>query len=164
MEPSAPREEDTIVNPPIPLFPRFFLEAGAAFFALLVFFAFDFAFFAFFAMIIFRCFRLPCYAHKTISVREFFGGLVELVINRQGAWPHFPRAAFHLRAGPLAAHRRRRAAEQRDELAALHSITSSAVASSQSGIVTPSAFVALRLITSSNFVGRSIGKSAGCAP
>jgi hypothetical protein len=44
---------------------------------------------------------------------------------------------------------------------ARYSITSSAVASSGPGIVTPNAFAALRLITSSNLVGRSIGKSAG---
>ena len=46
----------------------------------------------------------------------------------------------------------------------LHSITSSAVASSLSGMVTPSAFAVLRLITSSNVVGCSIGKSPGFAP
>src|SRR5262249_30893547 len=53
--------------------------------------------------------------------------------------------------------RRRRAAEQRDEIAALHlrahSMTSSARASSLSGIWRPSAFAVLRLIASSNFVG-----------
>src|SRR5258708_1641621 len=58
----------------------------------------------------------------------------------------------------------RRAAEQRDELAASHSITSSAVASSLSGIERPSAFAVLRLIRRSNFVGCSTGNSAGLAP
>ena len=43
-------------------------------------------------------------------------------------------------------------AKQRDELASLHSITSSARASSVSGKVTPSALAALRLMTSSTFV------------
>src|SRR5262249_47516788 len=60
--------------------------------------------------------------------------------------------------------RRRRAAEQRDEVAALHSITSSARASSVAGTVTPSASAVLRLITRSNFVGCSTGISAGFAP
>src|SRR5262249_30692537 len=46
-----------------------------------------------------------------------------------------------------------RAAEQRDELAAFHSITSSARASSVGGTVRPSALAVLRLITSSYFVG-----------
>src|SRR5262249_34993206 len=46
-----------------------------------------------------------------------------------------------------------RAAEKRDELAALHSITSSAMASSLSGIWRPSALAVLRLMASSNFVG-----------
>src|SRR5437763_13410987 len=45
---------------------------------------------------------------------------------------------------------RRRAAEQRDELASLHSITSSARAMSVSGIWRPSALAVLRLIASSN--------------
>ncbi len=45
-----------------------------------------------------------------------------------------------------------------------HWITSSARSSSDCGIVTPSAFAVLRLITSSNFVGCSIGISAGFAP
>src|SRR5215469_13773265 len=58
-----------------------------------------------------------------------------------------------------------RAAEQRDDLAALHhSITSSASASNLSGIWRPSALAVLRLITNSNWVGCSTGKSPGLAP
>ena len=45
-----------------------------------------------------------------------------------------------------------------------HSITSSAVESSLSGTERPSAFAVLRLITNSNVVGCSTGKSAGLAP
>src|SRR5262245_21626166 len=60
---------------------------------------------------------------------------------------------------------RRRAPEQRDELAAPdHSIISSASASSLSGASSPSALAAFRLITSSNFTVCTIGKSAGAAP
>src|SRR5882672_4713801 len=55
--------------------------------------------------------------------------------------------------------RRRRAAEKRDELAAPHSITSSAAMSSLSGTSRPSAFAVLRLITNSNFVGSITGRS-----
>ena len=50
------------------------------------------------------------------------------------------------------------------ELAALHSITSSARASSVGGTSRPSAFAVLRLITRSNLVGCSTGISAGFAP
>src|SRR6516225_5414917 len=57
-----------------------------------------------------------------------------------------------------------RAAEQRYELPPLHSITSSASASSLSGIWRPSAFAVLRLMASSNLFGNSTGKSAGFAP
>src|SRR5215471_8702221 len=45
-----------------------------------------------------------------------------------------------------------------------HSITSSARASSDGGIVRPRAFAVLRMITSSNLVACSTGKSAGLAP
>src|SRR5262249_6242523 len=56
------------------------------------------------------------------------------------------------------------AAEQRDELAALHSITSSARDRNDSGIVRPSAFAVVRLMTKSNLVGCSTGISAGFVP
>src|SRR5215471_5906554 len=57
-----------------------------------------------------------------------------------------------------------RSSEQRDELAALHSITSSARAMSVGGISSPSDFAVLRLITSWNLVGCSTGRSLGFAP
>src|SRR5262249_28315335 len=53
-----------------------------------------------------------------------------------------------------------RAAEQRDELAAPHSMTSSASANSRSGTSMPSAFAVLRLITHSNFVDCGPGNRA----
>src|SRR5262249_30015595 len=59
---------------------------------------------------------------------------------------------------------RRRAAEQRDEATAVHSITSSAMATSLPGIWRPSALAVLRLMASSNFVGCWMGRSAGLAP
>src|SRR5215471_5696756 len=59
---------------------------------------------------------------------------------------------------------RRRAAEQRDERAALHSITSSARASNIGGTSRPSAFAAFRLMTRSNLVGCSTGRSRGFSP
>jgi hypothetical protein len=60
--------------------------------------------------------------------------------------------------------RKLRTAEQRDELAPSHSITSSASARRRSGTVRLSALAVLRLITSSNLVGCSTGSSAACAP
>src|SRR5207245_10262225 len=65
---------------------------------------------------------------------------------------------------PAAGVGARRAAEQRDELASLHSITSSTRASRLSGTVRPSAFAGLRLITSSYLVGACTGRSAGFSP
>src|SRR5262249_44431829 len=69
----------------------------------------------------------------------------------------------------LRAHRKwpghRRTAEQRDELAPFdHSITSSARASSVGGTSRPSAFAAWRLMTSSNLLDCTTGRSAGLVP
>src|SRR5262245_4276124 len=57
-----------------------------------------------------------------------------------------------------------RAAEKRDELAALHSITSSAWASTLCGISSPSNFAVLRLITNWKRVGCTTGTSDGSSP
>jgi len=57
-----------------------------------------------------------------------------------------------------------RAAEQRDERAPLHSITSSASASSVGGTVRLSAFAVPMLMTSSNAVGCMTARSAGVVP
>src|SRR5262249_42342745 len=57
-----------------------------------------------------------------------------------------------------------RAADERYELAALHSITSSARASSVGGISRPSALAVERLITNSNLLDWTTGRSAGLAP
>src|SRR5215472_18760203 len=59
---------------------------------------------------------------------------------------------------------RNNSAEKCDELAPPHSITSSAVAIIDDGTVRPRSFAVLRLITSSNLVGCSMGKSPGFAP
>src|SRR5262249_38736684 len=79
---------------------------------------------------------------------------------------HFQHAdAIHLR---LLRTRRERprgsAAEKRDEVASLHSNTSSARASSVGGTSRPSALAVLRLITSSYLVGAWTGRSAGFSP
>src|SRR5262249_46785091 len=58
----------------------------------------------------------------------------------------------------------RRATEQRDELAPVHSITSSTSASSLGGTVRASALAVWRLIINSNLVACSTGRSAGLAP
>src|SRR5215467_4116566 len=65
-----------------------------------------------------------------------------------------------------ARHKRPRGcrAEKRDELAASHSITSSASASNLSGTSSPSALAVLRLITSSNLLDCTTGKSEVLAP
>src|SRR5262249_6039338 len=56
------------------------------------------------------------------------------------------------------------AAEQRDELAPLHSITSSAATSSLSGTVRPSTLAASALMATSNLADGRTGRSAGLAP
>jgi hypothetical protein len=57
-----------------------------------------------------------------------------------------------------------RAAKQRDELAPLHSITSSARASSVGGTSRPRTLAVCKLMMSSNLVARRIGRSAGFSP
>src|SRR5262249_59651200 len=57
-----------------------------------------------------------------------------------------------------------RAANERDELAALHSITSSARKRIDVGNTIPKLLAVFRLMTSSNVVGNSAGSSAGLAP
>ena len=52
----------------------------------------------------------------------------------------------------------------RDEIAPLHSITSSAIASTLGAMVRPSALAVLRFMTNSNFAGCIIGKLAGFSP
>src|SRR5262249_9751152 len=59
---------------------------------------------------------------------------------------------------------RRRAAHERDERAPLHSITSSARASSVGGTVRPSILAVSWLMTISNFVDCTTGSSADLAP
>jgi hypothetical protein len=57
------------------------------------------------------------------------------------------------------------ATEQRDQLAAApHSITSLALASKVAGTVMPSILAICALMTNSNFVDCTTGKSAGFAP
>src|SRR5262249_49952263 len=65
---------------------------------------------------------------------------------------------------PRKRRRSRRAAEQRDEDAPVHSISSSARSKKSRLIVSSNALAVLRLITSSNFVGVCTGKSEGFAP
>jgi hypothetical protein len=60
--------------------------------------------------------------------------------------------------------RRRRADEQRDEIAPLHSITSSARMSSIVGISRPSVLAVRKLITRSNLVGCTTGNSPAFSP
>src|SRR5215472_13043212 len=59
---------------------------------------------------------------------------------------------------------RRHTAEQRDEIAPLHSITSSAMASTPDGTSMLSARAVCRLMANSNLVDCSTGSSAGFSP
>src|ERR1700730_15688174 len=76
--------------------------------------------------------------------------------------PDAPDLADLLR--PRRARPRNRGADMRDELAPLHSITSSARESSIGGTSRPSAFAVLRLIVRSYLVGACTGRSAGFSP
>src|SRR5262249_39592378 len=60
--------------------------------------------------------------------------------------------------------RRRRAADEHDELASFHSITSSARSGNAGGMFNPSTRAVLRLTTSSYLVGACTGNSPGFCP
>src|SRR6266436_9374349 len=79
---------------------------------------------------------------------------VALRMGHQYADPPHPVSLL-----PTRGNRPRRSnAEQRDELAPFHSMTSSARASSVGGTSRPIALAALRLMISSNLVGCSTGR------
>src|SRR5262249_26976965 len=69
-----------------------------------------------------------------------------------------------LRARRERPRRCRRAANERDERAPLHSITSSARTSSAVGTVSPNDFAVFRLIISSTLADCCTGRSAGRSP
>jgi hypothetical protein len=78
------------------------------------------------------------------------------------------RSTDHRHGRLLRARRQRpgchRAADERDEFAASHSMTSSARTSSDGGMVSPSAFAVLLLMTNSNRVASRSGNSLGAVP
>src|SRR5262245_24408615 len=77
------------------------------------------------------------------NVRDLFGVIVLLL----GQPTPGARSAANMRRAPI-----------------VYWMTSSARASSDGGMVRPSALAVLRLMTSSNLVGCSTGRSAGLAP
>src|SRR5262249_28289029 len=89
------------------------------------------------------------------------------VRGRGGLWRTTAQESDRRHRRLLCARRERpyrRAAEQFDELAPLHSITSSARNKSDAGMDKPKASAVRKFKTCSNLVGRSIGTSAGLAP
>src|SRR5262245_19002272 len=95
-------------------------------------------------------------AFAVVSVQLRVEALMPFIV----AYPGIPllRRAAHTK------RHRERSAKQRDELAAVHSITSSARASSGGGTSRPSIRAVWWLMTSSNLVDCMTGKSAGLEP
>src|SRR5215831_17799106 len=91
-------------------------------------------------------------------------GLKHRIVRGAGQEDADPPHALALLRARHERPRGRRAAEQRHERAAFHSITSSATNRMSRLIVSPTSLAAFTLMTSSNLVGRSTGKSAGFAP
>ena len=92
---------------------------------------------------------------------RYYRRIVVVTVQQHADTPHALALLRARRERP----RSRRAAEQRDELAARsHSITSSARPSSNAGTARPIAFAVPTLITSSNLVGCITGRSAGLVP
>src|SRR5262249_17763997 len=104
-----------------------------------------------------------------LRITSFLQALTECTHQVHGAFNrrapeepnHRPRRLLRARRErPCGSH----AAEQRDELAAIHSITSSERACRVGGTSKPGALAVLRLIPSSKVVGCTTGRSPGLAP
>src|SRR5262249_8170854 len=106
--------------------------------------------------------RFPTQFFQACDKRRDPGPLLRVIFALWHEHTHTPDALGLLR--PRAKWPRSRPAEQRDELAALHSITSSARCCRNQGTSRPRAFAVLRLMTSSNVGGCSTGISAGFTP
>src|SRR5262249_31867746 len=113
----------------------------------------------------------PAVFNRHVLALDIAGVFETLVKSAQTIHVHVRRRGVeepnHRHRWLLRARRERpgsRAPDKRDELAALHSITSLTAACSVSGMVRPRAFAVLRLITSSNLVGCKTGRSAGFSP
>src|SRR5262249_7029557 len=101
----------------------------------------------------------PCqFLPESPNVRLIFR--VAFRVRHQDANP--PHSLGLLRA--RRERQRHRTAGQRDALASLHSIPSSARASKVGGMAISRALAVFRLMASSNFVGCTIGRSAGFSP
>src|SRR6266480_3927172 len=102
-------------------------------------------------------------------IAKFTQSFPELPLERLRVCEAYVERAYSSHLGLLRPRRERpcdrSAAKQHDELASPHhSITSSARASSVGGTSRPSAFAAFRLMTSSNLVDCTTGRSAGFSP
>src|SRR5262249_48285227 len=107
---------------------------------------------------IFGASRLP----RSFNGRSLSGKAVYSQLDF--AWRTRNSVFIFLRSTHRERPRHRRAAEQRDELAAFHSITSSARSRIAVGSSSPIALAVFRLTTNSNLLGCSIGRSAGFVP
>src|SRR5262245_47235987 len=95
-------------------------------------------------------------------LKRLYACLPFVVVGNRHKYPE-PSHPFGLRPRRERPHRRR-AADQRDELAPSHSISSSASNWIELGTSMPSALAVCMLITNSNLVDCKTGRSAGFAP
>ena len=105
----------------------------------------------------------PTKVRKRLHKRGNLGLLIGITLfssHQHADAPHVIRLLRARRERP----RCRYAAEQRDERAPLHSITPSAMASSDGGTVRPSICALWVLMTSSNLVDCTTGRSVGFSP
>ena len=104
----------------------------------------------------------PTQARKRLNERRSEGlqrGLVFVARREKADAPHAISLLRARRERPSS-----RAAEERDEVAAIHSIISSAMARSCGGTSMPSSVAVPRLMTKSNLTACWTGSSAGLAP
>src|SRR5262249_5195736 len=104
----------------------------------------------------------PTQLHKRLSEPRKASLRHGLILIKRHEHADAPHAVALLRA--CRERPRRRAAEERDRLATIHSTTSSARGIIDGGMARPSALAVLRFTTISNLVGNCTGSSPGFAP
>src|SRR5262245_21526714 len=102
-------------------------------------------------------------AQLTQPLHKRGGQMARICHRTRGHHPNGRQLSSLLRPG-RERPRRCSPADQRDEVAPPHSITSSVRASSETGTSRPNAFAVLRLMTSSNLSANCTGRFAGVSP
>src|SRR5262249_47990851 len=102
--------------------------------------------------------------HVSEAAQAVLESIFESWAGVEHTYPRNLRELLRLSADGRYTEQKRERGDERDDTAVDHSMTVSARRSSDGGMLSPSALAVLRLMTSSNLVGCSTGRSLGLAP